>query len=223
MSESKFVISLDFELFWGVMDSKTIESYGAHVSNERLVIPRLLELFTKYGIGATWATVGILFCKNKDEIKLMKPKMEPSYDNIMLNPYLYIDKIGNDECDDPYHYGYKLIQDILHCQNQEFATHTFGHYYCLEPGQTIEEFKSDMDAIIHVADQHGVKFKSIVFPRNQYSLNYLQVCVDNGISVYRGNEHHWAYRTSNNNTKLKRIFRLLDSYINLSGHHHIYN
>ena len=32
MNYGKFVISLDFELFWGVRDSRTISSYGSNIT-----------------------------------------------------------------------------------------------------------------------------------------------------------------------------------------------
>ena len=57
----KFVISLDFELFWGVSENKTIKNYGINISNTHDVVNKLLNLFSKYNIEATWATVGFLF------------------------------------------------------------------------------------------------------------------------------------------------------------------
>jgi hypothetical protein len=40
-----FVISLDFELHWGVWDVTTKEKYGANILGVKEVIPRLLDLF----------------------------------------------------------------------------------------------------------------------------------------------------------------------------------
>ena len=66
----KFVISLDFELMWGVRDKKTIESYGQNILGVREAIPAMLNAFDKYGINATFSTVGFLFAKNKKELKI---------------------------------------------------------------------------------------------------------------------------------------------------------
>ena len=63
------VISLDFELHWGVRDSRTLDSYRANLLGVRQAIPAMLELFAARGIHATWATVGILFCRNKKELE----------------------------------------------------------------------------------------------------------------------------------------------------------
>lgn len=39
------VISLDFELFWGVVDSRTIENYGANIEGEWQAVPAMLGSF----------------------------------------------------------------------------------------------------------------------------------------------------------------------------------
>ena len=51
------IVSLDFELFWGMLDVCPLEKYQDHVLGGRKAIPGLLALFQKYGIHATWATV----------------------------------------------------------------------------------------------------------------------------------------------------------------------
>ena len=61
MQSGAFVISLDFELMWGVRDKRTIADYGANILGVRQVVPALLDLFAERGIGCTWATVGLLF------------------------------------------------------------------------------------------------------------------------------------------------------------------
>ena len=52
------IVSLDFELFWGMLDCCSLEAYQDHVLGGRKAIPQLLELFQKYHIHATWAAVG---------------------------------------------------------------------------------------------------------------------------------------------------------------------
>lgn len=62
MNQGIFCISIDLELLWGRKDldySKFIE----RTKKERKVIKRLLSLFTKYDISATWATVGKMIGK----------------------------------------------------------------------------------------------------------------------------------------------------------------
>jgi hypothetical protein len=59
-----FVISLDYELLWGVWDVTTKEKYGANILGVQQVIPALLKQFEQYNFKATFATVGILFSKD---------------------------------------------------------------------------------------------------------------------------------------------------------------
>ena len=67
MDKGTLLISLDFELFWGVLDCHTYDSYGKNVLGGRNAIPKLLELFKKYGVHATWATVGMMFADNVED------------------------------------------------------------------------------------------------------------------------------------------------------------
>jgi hypothetical protein len=42
-----FVLSLDFELLWGVRDKRTVADYGSNILGVRRVVPALLDLFTQ--------------------------------------------------------------------------------------------------------------------------------------------------------------------------------
>lgn len=102
----------------------------------------------------------------------------------------------------------------------EVGSHTFSHYYCLEDGQTIDQFRADIAHAKSVALKYDIHLKSLVFPRNQINEDYLKVCKELGFSSVRGNEKGWMYKASDKkgNTVFKRFFRLLDAYINVSGH-----
>ena len=58
------VISLDFELHWGVRDKRPVDGpYRENLLGAREAIPQMLDLFEEFGVAATWATVGFLFRK----------------------------------------------------------------------------------------------------------------------------------------------------------------
>jgi len=95
---------------------------------------------------------------------------------------------------------------------------TLSHYYCLEEGQNAGQFREDLKAAIRVAESAGVAFRSIVFPRNQLNLAYLQICRDFGLIAYRGNPRSWMYQAKSLEAPVKRATRLLDTYMPLSGH-----
>lgn len=215
----QFVISLDFELLWGVRDHSDEQAYGQNVLGARDAVPRMLELFAARGIRATWATVGFLFCKTKDELMAALPLERPAYTNPRLSNYTYLDEVGKDERSDPYYFAASLVDAICKTPGQELGTHTMSHYYCLEDGQTLTAFEADLAAAKALADLRGVSLKSIVFPRNQFTAAHIEVCARQGIAHYRGNPDGWAYRAAKGSeqTPAKRALRLIDAYSGVLG------
>ena len=213
---SSFVISLDFELLWGVRDSRGAE-YHQQLLNVHQVVPKLLSLFDKYEIACTWATVGAACLPSQSHFEAIKPEIIPSYDDINFSPYPDLTKLF--ELKDDLLFAPKLINKIIQTPRQEFASHTFCHYYCLEQGQTLEQFNMDLLSNIKVAETYNTSFKSLVFPRNQFNQDYLTACADTGIICYRGNPEHWAYKAESRGKQslLRRGFRLIDAYLPLSG------
>ncbi|MBC7447991.1 MAG: polysaccharide deacetylase family protein [Hymenobacteraceae bacterium] len=216
-----FVISLDYELFWGVRDKRTIAGYGENLRGTREAVPAMLHLFATHGLRATWATVGFLFFDRKDDLLAHLPAVRPAYANTNLSPYPALAEIGVDEAADPYHFGLDLLRQIQATPGQEIGTHTFCHYYALERGQTAAAFRADLEAAIAAGRRVGVEIKSLVFPRNQSNAEYLVIARELGLTSYRGNEPHWIYkeRSEEEQALWKRGARLLDAYLNLSGHH----
>ena len=212
-----FTVSLDFELYWGLRDKRAISEYEDHLNGVKTAIERTLELFDKYEIHATWATVGFLFAKNIEELKALSPTKKPNYHRANLSPYVYIE--NSEMLEARYHFAPELIDRICKYSNQEIGTHSFSHYYCLEKGQTKEEFGNDLAAAMNVAKEKGVSIESLVFPRNQWNDKYLSVLNECGIKSFRGNEKGWLYKAVNGieENLVRRALRLLDAYINLSG------
>jgi peptidoglycan/xylan/chitin deacetylase (PgdA/CDA1 family) len=215
-----FVISLDFELFWGVWDVTTKDKYGENILGVKHAIPSMLSLFEQYNVKATFATVGFLFAKNKQEMFNHFPEVKPNYSQEKYDVYAKeMELLGNDEIDDGYHFGYSLLEKIKK-NNHEIGTHTFSHYYCLEEGQSIEEFDADIKAAIRIAEANEIKISSIVFPRNQINNLYLPVLKENGIHCYRGNPLSWIYkpRKFGSENLFIRMCRLIDAYLPIFGY-----
>jgi peptidoglycan/xylan/chitin deacetylase (PgdA/CDA1 family) len=214
------VISLDFELMWGVRELYPPDGgkYRRNLLGAREVIPRLLELFQEFEVAATWATVGALFATSSRELAAFTPAIRPDYDDASLNPYAQ--PVGDGERDDPLHYAPSLIEAIWRCPRQEIATHTFSHYFCLEPGQTRDAFAADLASALAIAEARGIRIRSMVFPKNQYNPDYASVLLESGIDCYRSNEASWMYCVQNadrGSQRLQRGGRKLDSYFDLSG------
>jgi len=218
-----FTISLDFELYWGVHDSRPLASYARNLLGARDAIPRMLELFERYEVHCTWATVGLLFFDRKAELMEYLPELRPRYADPALSPYPRIGQIGPNERQDPYHYGLSLIEQIRDCPGQEIGTHTFSHYYCLEPGETEDgqseaTFRADLLAARRAAERLGITPRSLVFPRNQYRADYLETCRAAGLDVVRGNHPAWWFRAESRSEGglVQRACRLSDDYLPIS-------
>src|SRR5688500_10340342 len=95
-----FTISLDFELHWGVSDRLTVDQYRKNLQNTRRAIKGMLELYDKYNIHVTWATVGMLFCRSKDQLFQYVPEsLRPQYDIAGYSNYLVAKQAGENEED----------------------------------------------------------------------------------------------------------------------------
>ncbi len=219
-SPGTLVISLDCELYWGVRDKRTLDEYRENLIGDRLVVPRLLALFDEFGIRATWAFVGFLFYRDRETLLARLPEMLPMYADPRFSPYPELEMMGSTEEEDPFHYGGSLVEAVLGHDGQEVASHTFSHYYCLEPGQTVEEFRADLAAANRAAAQYGIELSSLVFPRNQTNDEYLAACRECGIRAYRRNTQSWLYREKKEEgeTTFRRAVRYADAFVNLSGY-----
>lgn len=206
------IVSLDFELFWGMLDVCPLEAYRDHVLGGRKAIPELLDLFTKYGIHATWAAVGFQFAENYGDLLSFLPKERPTYQNPNLDPYGYAEKAGDGTC----FYAPNLIRMIADTPGQEIGSHTFSHYYCREKGQTVEQFAADMAAAKQIAAAKGYDVKSVILPRNQCEPSYTKVLRNQGFTAYRDEENDWIHEKITFRP-LKRALRFLDVYLPLTG------
>lgn len=209
------VISLDFELRWGVREGVPLTS-GAleRMRSARLVVRELLARFEDAGIAATWATVGLLFAGSRQELAAHAPAVPPSYADPALDPFR--EPVGEGEASDPAHYARSLVEAIGATPRQEIASHTYSHFYCPDDRTGGAAFDADLASAVRVAASLGVELRSIVFPRNQVRPECLAALPRHGIRNYRGNallsglDERAAGPAS-------RALRLVDAYLPVSG------
>lgn len=206
------VISLDFELVWGVFDVVDHQQRVSYFENTRRVIPSILEEFSRHDIHATWAVVGMLFNRNWEEWKRNQPNVLPQYVNTKLSPYKFGYSIISDDTEDMV-FAPDLIKKIKETAGQEIGTHTYSHYYCLEQGQDEKQFKADLQQAIMVAYKMDIKLTSLVFPRNQLKEGYLKICADLGIQNIRSNPNSWYWEDTLSEAFLTKLARSGDAYI----------
>jgi len=93
----------------------------------------------------------------------------------------------------------------------EIGSHTYSHIFCEEVD--IETFNSDVSAMNIISKKNNIKFKSMVFPRNQYNLNNIKILQQNGYTHFRNVLQKWYLKTSkySDESKIKRfLVRLLE-------------
>ncbi|MDB2576744.1 polysaccharide deacetylase family protein [Planctomycetota bacterium] len=213
-----FMFSLDFELYWGVLHNRSIDSYRDRILGGRAAVPKVLALAERYEVHATWATVGFLFLDGPEGFERSRPTLEPSYSDRRYSPYDFMERLGGSI---PHEllFARDLIEKVAATPGQEVATHTYSHFDCQARGASLAEFDADIAAACAVGRELGLDLQSIVFPRNQFQQAHLEVIREHGILAYRGNPEHWAYDfTGGAHAESRcRRFRIVDAHLDLSG------
>ncbi len=211
------VISLDFELHWGVRDHVTREdALYRRMSQARRAVKEMVSEFRDRHIRATWATVGFLFASERRELEEHLPGRRPAYERPELDPY--VETIGLDEEHDPEHLAGSLVDLIGSSAGQELGSHTFSHFYCLEPGQDEATFRADLSAAQSIAHGRGFALTSLVLPRNQWNPAYADAVLDSGFLCIRGPQRTWGHQVGHGRDRspLRRGARLADTYVGVS-------
>ncbi len=207
---SLVVISLDFEMRWGVHDiyGTNFDAYRDNVNNLHEVIPYTLKTFAERGLKATWATVGAVGLNSWNEYFEVAPPA-PVYQNkaLAINPrYADLDPDGT------LHFAPELIRQIINTPGQELGSHTFSHIYFREPGITESDFILEMDAVRRLSlERFNVDPVSLVFPKNQTAFEHL--IPQTGIRIWRGNEKAWFFdqNSDQKNSLLPRLLRVTEN------------
>ena len=224
MNKGTFVISLDFELFWGLAgwNEKQLESYKPRIEGAINALERILAMFKKYDIKCTIGFVGGINYKSMRDYIEAAPYIRPTYKDMLFSSNgLLRTQVETGAIDEKLLFRPDVVRTLQQNPLVELGSHTFSHYYALEDGQTIEQFEADIRTAQSEALKNGIELKSVIFPRNQIPMSYHKVCARCGFTHIRGNEESLLYRSESTPSKFdyKRILRLLDCYINLTGHH----
>lgn len=185
------VISLDFELRWGLLDvlGHDLTRYRGNLEGVREVVPRLLELFRREEVRATWAVVGALACSGWDEWRARAPAW-PRYRDASLTwdeAYARADPAGR------LYFAPELVDQVARAPGQELGSHTFSHLYLGEPGVTGADARADAQAMAALFQERWRRApRSFVFPRNQVA--HTAELAQAGITAWRENPHPFFWR-----------------------------
>ena len=179
-------ISIDVELAWGIWDDLTDATLGKIEALERPIVRRLIGLFDRHEVAATWAMVAALADRPSAEAMPGKPEL-------WYAPELF-----------------EWVQQarVLH----EIGSHGGRHRYF--DGFGAGEAREDLKFACDVHARHGLPFKSFVFPRNK--VGHTDLLAEVGIKVYRGVDWAWHERLRRRSRPLGRIANLADKVLPLA-------
>ncbi|MCA1818080.1 MAG: polysaccharide deacetylase family protein [Acidobacteria bacterium] len=193
-----FTVSLDFELMWGSFDSPKFEKFLAHFgraggdayAETRGIVERLLALFRRYDVRATWATVGHLFLERCEERAGVKhPEMPRARHTWFARDWYEFDPCRSAR-EEPLWYGRDMVLKILAAEpRHDLGSHSFSHVIFGDAGCTREVAEAEVRRCVELAGELGLKLESFVFPRNRPG--HLDVLREHGFSVARGEAPFW--------------------------------
>lgn len=216
MNNGVFLISLDFEMWWGIVShgQSYLKAYEKNIRCAVDVVRRIIDLCMRYDIKVTIGYVGAMTEQCLDDF-LQNQTIAPKYKNRLLSTYERVPELHS-LFKDAQLFCKDFIDYLKTVEGVELATHTYSHYFCLEEGQNIVDFDND---IKKATELHAGTFDSIIFPRNQVAPEYLEVCARYGIRHWRSILEDKIHRTesSRSHFSVKGALRLLDTYIPITG------
>ena len=186
------VFSADFEMAWAFRYSKAkaqeADEIGLH---ERNNVPIFIELFERFRIPVTWATVGHLFlekCQRNEQGIAHIEMARPPYFNNRNWLFNTGDWYDHDPCTDRQRNPAWYAPDLIELINQssvghEIGCHSFSHIDLSYRNCPPEVANSELDACIVLAQMKGINLKSIIFPGGTNG-NY-EIIHQKGFTCYR--------------------------------------
>ena len=182
LNRAVFVVSIDTEMAWG-LNHKPHTPYS--YPSERADLARLVELFDRWNVPATFAIVGHLMLSDCEAVDGRKhPEvLRPDYD-WLPGDWFDLDPCSNSTVD-PDWYAPDLLPLVAGAEaDHELASHGFSHMMAGEVGCSREAYDSELRAAVAAAEAHGITLRSFIFPRNSYG--HVDLLADHGFVAYRG-------------------------------------
>ena len=217
MNNGALVISLDFELYWGISSRIRYHERKEYFDTTLKLIPELLKIFELYQVKATWATVGMLRNSNWDEWELNNDslKHKPEYHDVKLNNHYNVEDIIVEDRNPDHFFAGTTIDQIRSTSGQEVGCHTYSHYFCHDAQNLNQSLSEDLKLAHKLAKIDGDNLRSIVLPRNQIDDKLIGLLKDQEYETIRANPDVWYWKRKYMNTVFAKIARLVDSYTSL--------
>jgi hypothetical protein len=158
----KLTISIDLELAWGFWDILTPDILRLSQSAERPICDKLLELFDRHHIPATWAVVAAVLDRASAQ---SRPGDEASW------------------------YAPEIIERIRAAKvSHEIGSHGGRHVYY--DRMSAVEAAEDLEFVKQIHRDNGLALASFVFPRN--AIGHLDLLARAGLRTFRGADTGWV-------------------------------
>jgi peptidoglycan/xylan/chitin deacetylase (PgdA/CDA1 family) len=183
-----FTVSIDLELAWGICDKPIGTTASSALMREREIIQRLLELFSRYHVQATWAVVGHLLL---DRCHWQNERVHPEISRpIVRNEKRdWFFQHPNHPGDDRW-YGRDIVEWIRSASpRQEIGSHSFCHMPYDEAMTAADAVSEDIRRAKELHEALRLPFEVFIFPRNR--VGYRPLLAQAGLRAYRGNSHRW--------------------------------
>jgi peptidoglycan/xylan/chitin deacetylase (PgdA/CDA1 family) len=199
-----FTISIDLELAWGICDKPISAKTSNALMREREIIRRLLNLFSRYTIQATWAIVGHLMLVKCD---WDQERVHPEFRRPIIKDHTrdwFFQHPKNQT--DPLWYGRDIVEWIRSAEPpQEIGSHSFCHVPYDQVTTRPETVRQDIEKARESHRSLELPFEIFIFPRNR--LGHRELLAQAGVLAYRGNTRRWYYSIRWNS--IRRLFNFL--------------
>lgn len=207
LEKGAFTISIDYESAWGYADHDLSDADKKRIEEEGFNVRRLILLFEKYNVPATWAVVGHLIDRGCpwDNGTPHPEYKRPVHEGEKKD--WFRDHPPKHEYTDPLWYDTENLIGMVRNSSakHDIGSHSYAHVLYDEKCTSEESIKADLKNLGRVHRVHDVPLTTFIFPRNIEG--YHRLLKINGFTTYRGNSPKWYDKY---NGLRKRLYHLLD-------------
>lgn len=182
-------ISIDYEFAWGLADHPLGPEVRERVAGEIEITERLLALFDKYEVPATWAVVGHLLEKTCLFDGTLPHPEYPRPIHAGESRDWFAGHPPQDDYSDPLWFdSERLILKIIRSNaGHELASHSYAHI--IYNAASEEAVRADLRNVENVHQASNLPVRSFIFPRNAEA--HHELVKAHGFTSYRGNTVRW--------------------------------
>lgn len=213
LQKGAFTISIDHESAWGYADHDLSDADKKRILDESFIVRRLILLFEKYNVPATWAVVGHLIDRGCPwDGKTPHPEYKRPVHKGEQKDWFRDHPPKNEYTDPLWFDADNLISQARQSKaGHDIGSHSYAHILYDEDLTDEESIKADLNNLGRVHRVHDVPLTTFIFPRNVEGFHRLLKI--NGFTTYRGNSPKWYDKYTG---MRKRLYHLLD-YISPKG------